>query len=518
MKTHFAIIRAAAIGAFLLTACSPQLVKLGPPRYANMQDDLTILTLDAPWNDVVLNLDQVIEIANQRNLDLLVLEQQVVIQDELVVGSVQKWLPQLIYNQEISGRNRNTGAFSESLDPTIPPAPPSISSTQNVDRFDITLTWNLLDFGISMLKARQEANKTLILQMGYEKERQKLILEIVKNYWRAIVARYAARESVEIMKNMRDIIRGISLNVENQNISWLEGYRIETDFIRNMPELFRSQKEYQEILQELAGQMGIPLGTTFELAEETEFPLYTDLLPIDEIEEYALMYRPELYSGDLQELVKADDVKIAMLSAVPGVSFFSGNFYDGNKFLIFDHWLQAGLRVSFDLFRLPERMTDIKVAKYSKDLVQQQRIALSFAVISQVRIAYLAYLEAVELHLIMKELSQAKNRLATAGVKGFGAGDLAGSAALTFQADALVTEIETFRTYGEVMFALERLNNALGIPRFFVANALVPDYPLAKIEELGSGIGPIVGINEPRLMQELEPELPKLAPDCVQQE
>lgn len=499
MKTHFAIIRAAAVGVFLLTACSPQLVRLGPPRYANMQEDLTILALDAPWNDVVLSLDQVIEIANQRNLDLLVLEQQVMIQDELVVGSVQKWLPQLIYNQELSGRNRNTGSFSESLDPTVPPAPPSISSTQHTDRFDISLTWNLLDFGISMLRSRQEANKTLILQMGYEKERQKLILEIVKNYWRGIVARYALRENRVIMDNMRGIMKGIEANVENRNLSWIDGYKIETDFMKNLPDLFRSQKEYQEILQELAGQMGIPLGSTFELAEETEFPLYTDLLPIDEIEEYALMYRPELYTGDLQELVKADDVKIAMISALPGVSFFAGNFYDGNKFLIFNHWLQAGLRVSFDLFRLPERMTDAKVAKLSKELVQQQRIALSFAVISQVRIAYLAYLEAVELYLLVKELSEAKSKLAFAGERGFDRGDLAGSTALTFQADALVTKIEAIRSYGEVMFALERLNNALGIPRFFVANSTTPAYPIVLIEDLGE-VGPVVGINEPRIM------------------
>ncbi len=492
MKTHFAIIRAAAIGVFLLTACSPQLVKLGPPRYANMQDDLTILALDAPWKDVVLNLDQVIEIANQRNLDLLVLEQQVVIQDELVVGSVQKWLPQLIYNQELSGRNRNTGSFSQSLEPGVPPAPPSISSTQHTDRFDISLTWNLLDFGISMLRSKQEANKTLILQMGYEKERQKLILEIVKNYWRAIVSRYALRENRVILDNMQDIIKGIESNVEKRLLSWVDGYKIETDFLKNMPDLFRSQKEYQEILQELASQMGLPLGSTFELVEETEFPIYTNLLPIDEIEEYALMYRPELYSGDLQQLVKADDVKIAMISALPGVSFFTGNFYDGNKFLIFNHWLQAGLRVSFDLFRLPERMTDARVAKMSADLVQQQRIALSFAVISQVRIAYLAYLEAIEFYVLMKQLSEAKNRLAIAGQRGFERGDMSGSTALTFQSDALVTATEVLRSYGEVMFALERLNNAIGIPRFFEASFDTPPYPIVPIADLGEE-GPVVG-------------------------
>lgn len=460
----------AVIGAIFLTACSQQLVDLGPPRYENMQDDLTILTLDPPWHGEVLNLDQIIEIANQRNLDLLVLEQQVLIQDELTGGSVRKWLPQLIWNQELSGRNVNTGSFSESLDPTVPPAPPSISSQTHVNRLDLTLTWNLLDFGISMMRSRQEANKTLVLQMGYEKERQKLIMEIVKNYWRAIVARYALRENRKLVSRSQKLIAALNKHVENRIISWAEAYRIETDLLKNQPDLYRNEREYQDVLEELAQQMGLPLGSTFELAEEEELPFETRLLPIEEIEEYALMYRPELYSGDLQELIKADDVKIAMLAAIPGLAFFAGDFYDANKFLIYNHWLSAGLRVSWDLFRLPERMSDYHVAQMNKDLVAQQRIAFSMGVITQVRIAYLSYYQSIETYQLVKELAEAKKKLAFAGTKGAIRGDTSESTALTLEIDALLTTTEALRSYGEAMFNLERLNNSMGIPRFFRAN------------------------------------------------
>lgn len=463
-------IRVGAIAAGLfLTACTQELVELGPPRYENMQEDLAVLTMDAPWSNQVLSLDEIIEIANHRNLDLLVLEQQVIIQDELTEGSVRKWLPQLIWNQELSGRNRNTGSFSQSLDPTVPPAPPSISSQTHVDRLDVTLTWNLLDFGISMLRSRQEANKTLILQMGYEKERQKLILAIVKNYWRAIVARYAMRENKARFEKTREIIAGLRKNVDKRLISWSEAYTIETGLLKEQPDLYRSEREYYNIIEEMVQQMGLPLGSSFELPEETEFALDAHLLAIEEIEDYALMYRPELYSGDLQELVKADDVKIAMLSVLPGVAFFSGDYFDSNKFLIYNHWISAGIRVSWDLFRIPERMSDVHVARLNEDLVSQQRIALSMGVISQVRIAYLAYFEAIETYLMVKELADSKKRLAYAMERGALRGANSESDALTLDVDYLLTQIEVLRSYGEVMIALELLNNSMGIPRFFVA-------------------------------------------------
>ncbi len=149
--------------------------------------------------------------------------------------------------------------LSESLDPTVPPAPPSISSQTHVNRFDVTLTWNLLDFGISMLRSREESNKTLILQMGYEKERQKLILEIVKNYWRAIAARYAYRENRSRFERAEKLISAMQKNIDNRQISWVDAYKIQTDLLKNLPDLYRSEQEYQNILAELTQQMGLPL-------------------------------------------------------------------------------------------------------------------------------------------------------------------------------------------------------------------------------------------------------------------
>ena len=276
----------ALTAAFFLTACSQQLVEMGPPRFENMQEDMAVLTIEAPWKDVVLTLDEIIDIANKRNLDILVLEQQVLIQDELTGGSVRKWLPQLIWNQELSGRNKNTGSFSQSLDPTVPPAPPSISSQTHVNRYDISLTWNLLDFGISMVRSRQEANKTLILQMGYEKERQKLVLDIVRNYWRAVVARYAKEANQGYVGRVSEMVAALHKNVDKRIISWADAFRIETDLLKNAPDLYRAEREYYNIIEEMVQQMGLPPGSSFEIPHEKEFPLYADLLPIETIEEY----------------------------------------------------------------------------------------------------------------------------------------------------------------------------------------------------------------------------------------
>ena len=168
--------------------------QLNARREANALRDLSILLDNSELPCEKLTLADVIEIALKKNVDLQVKAFEYAVQYEASTGECLKMLPNLIANGEWYYRNRNTGSFSESLLAGVPPAPPSISSEQHEARTDLTISWNLLDFGLAYFRSRQERNKAYVLQLEYERLRQNLIVDITRQYWKAIAARKAMEE------------------------------------------------------------------------------------------------------------------------------------------------------------------------------------------------------------------------------------------------------------------------------------------------------------------------------------
>jgi len=95
-------------------------------------------------------------------------------------------LPQIVANGGYYGRINEAGASSLSLISGRESLEPSTSTDRNVLSGDLTMSWNVLDFGLSKIRSEQLADETLI----YEERRRKAIIQIMENvhraYWRAV--------------------------------------------------------------------------------------------------------------------------------------------------------------------------------------------------------------------------------------------------------------------------------------------------------------------------------------------
>ncbi len=417
-----------------------------------------------------LTLDEIIRIGLCKNLSLMVKEQEYAIQREAVTRERFKMLPKLIVNWENYGRTENTASFSESLVPGVPPAPLSISSEQNIMRWDSGFVWNLVDFGVAFFRTKNECDKVLMAQLEYERLRQNLVLDITRQYWKAIVAKRAIEESTSIITKALDQQNTLQRQMDAKIISEIQGLRNENQLINIRGQLQAYAGEYHSAISELALLMGIPASIEFDLAEIETMGVDVNLCDVNQLEKWALVNRPELFSADIEEKIRVDEARTALIQMLPGVELFGGPYHDSNRFLLYNNWIAAGIRATWNLLDIPLHWEEKKIACKRKELARRNRMALAVGVIAQVHLSYLLYHDNLESYIISKELESVNNRLLLAAKSEQKQGKLHEADILKYEAEALFAELDAATKYAELQNSLEQLNSAIGMPRYFHSN------------------------------------------------
>lgn len=414
-----------------------------------------------------LSLDDIIEIALEQNLDAMVKLYEYEVQREVVTGERLKMLPNLIASVDSSDRNKNTGSFSQSLAPGIPPAPPSISATRARTLYNFYATWNLLDFGLAYYRSAQEADKGLIIRMEYERLKQNLVLDITRQYWKAIASKHAIEKGRRLLRSAKSKAAVFVRQIQEQLIPVQKGLVAKTLLLNIERDIQKYARDYHEALMALSQFMALPPCLSFELADPCLEPLpCLKRIDICEYEKCALQNRPELYIGDLQEQVMVEEARIAILQLFPSAELFAGNYNDTNSFLIYNHWLQAGLRATWNLFQIPRQLVNERGAKWRQSLARHNRLAVSVGILTQVHLSHLTYMDNYKSYKIVNDLKETYALILNAAEKEEKAGRLHGADVIKFQADSLFAEIDALKAYGEAQISIEQLNNALGLPRY----------------------------------------------------
>ncbi len=436
-------------------------------RNANNNRDMQCLYSRTQLPCHPMDIDDVITIALDRNLSLMVKEHEYCIQKEAVTREKFNMLPKLILNWENYGRNENTASFSQSLVPGVPPAPLSISSEQNIQRWDMGAVWNLVDFGLSYLRTHQECNKVMIAQLEYERLRQNLVVDVTRQFWKAVVSKNAMQKAIDIVDKALDQQDTLQRQMEARIISDIQGLRNENQLINIRGQLHAYTAEYHSAMSELSLLMGVPADCPFEIAEVECMGVDVDICDARSLEEYALVNRPELFSADIEERIRVDDARGAILQMLPGVELFGGPYHDSNKFLLHSNWLAAGVRAIWNLLDFPSYYKERQIACMRTTMARANRLALAAGVIAQVHLSHMLYQDNLKSYVIAKELESVNKRLLLAAKNEQRQGKLHEADILKYEAEALFSEIDANTKYAELQNSLEQLNSAIGLPRYF---------------------------------------------------
>ncbi len=351
----------------------------------------------------------------------------------------------------------NLAAAAIADDPTY-----SLSQQTPSNTYDIGFTWNALDFGLSYVRAGQQADKYLISKELERKAIHNLTKEVIYAYWKTLSA--------------DELLAEINPLMERVNAALDDYEYIEELLISSPMDALLYQKELLDVLQILNTQRRALMDSRAQLSKllgllpnqeyilvKTDQPLTELDISLEEQEEAALFSRPELLEVRYQEKVTAQEARASMLSLLPSLKFNATWTYDSNKYLLNKDNTEYGAVFGANLLNIFQAGNINDVNKINEKLIEEQRLAISMTVLSQVHIANINYAQT------LREYSNAKHYLNVAQrindlisnaqkISRFGELEL-----IREEASLLVSRLRNDIAYAEMQYSLGTLYSSVGM-------------------------------------------------------
>jgi outer membrane protein TolC len=278
---------------------------------------------------------------------------------------------------------------------------------------DMTVVWNVLDFGVSYYAARQQSDRAMI---AYER-RRRAIHDIVQDvrtaYWRSVAAETLLDRIDPLLARVEDALAAWQ-RIERERLQPpLEALLPQRTLLETRRQLVTLRRELTLAKAQLAALINVSPGTDIAVAvpEGPDHRLPEIAATPTEMERVALANRPELREEDYQTRVARAEVRKANLRLLPGLEFDGGINFDSNRFLLNDFWADYGIRLSWDLLSVIGGAPQTRFAEAQADLVEARRRALTMAVLAQVYVSWLTYQEALDVYETAAELAEVEGRV-----------------------------------------------------------------------------------------------------------
>lgn len=285
------------------------------------------------------------------------------------------------------------GQVSRSPTPTY-----SVSADKQGHTSNLALTWNVLDFGLSYLRANQAADRLLIAKERERKAVHNLIQDVRSAYWRAVSSqklldRTAALRSraLAALADARRVEAGLLKNP-------IDALTYQRDLIDVRRSLESLHKDLLDARSTLATLMGLPPSTAFELVsmQDTDYRVPDIKADMQTLERSALALRPELMELRYQKRISEIEGRAALFGLLPSLSLNTGMYRDSNDYLLFNNWSSHGATLGLNLFNVLKTPAVGELDAAQEQLVQERRLALTAAVLGQVHLSRVALASAQE--------------------------------------------------------------------------------------------------------------------------
>jgi len=314
-------------------------------------------------------------------------------------------LPRMALDAGYVGRNNVNASSSQSVETGTQSLEPSTSQDRDREVADLTMVWNVLDFGVSYISAKQAGDQRLIVQERRRKVINTIVQDVRSAYWRAMAAERLLKQIDSLMARV-ETARGNSQSMSEQRIGDpVQALGYQRSLIQATRQLEEQRRALSLAKTELATLINLPLGTELTLATQDEYAIPELKVDLARLEQEALASRPELREQDYQTRITAAETRKAMLRLLPGLEFSAGGHYDSNSFLVEQGWADYGVKVTWNLFNVISAPAAIDVAKAGEEVAAARRQAMSIAVLAQLYVANANYREALRQFKTSQQLS-----------------------------------------------------------------------------------------------------------------
>lgn len=381
------------IGVLLLNACS----HLQPKRYSAEENQQRIINDQAamyagqePLTGPI-TFPEAAARALKYNLDYRLKLMESALAADLRDVSSHEMLPRVVASAGYAGRDNDSGGTSIGIEDRQESLRASTSEERYRTLYGLGLSWSLLDFGVAYYRAQQKSDQIFMAEERRRKVAQNVLQDVRNAYWRAVGAQ-------RLMADVDRLLLRTHSAVTSARAAEQQGLLPRQDILAYQRALLDSvylltvRRQDLEFAQaELAALMSLPPGSKMVLADQAEPPLPVLGNDIQRLEQLALQHRPEIMEEWYRKRVNQRDLDIAKAQLWPNVSVDYGYKYDSNAYLYNNDWSNVGLQVSMNLVRLLQ-LPDLNEAQASQAKTDDlRRVALSMAILTQVRVGALRY-------------------------------------------------------------------------------------------------------------------------------
>lgn len=451
-------------GVILLAACA---VSPAPLTEADIQqaiaEDLDALFTEQAALDGPIGLHEAMARALRYNIDRRVeLQQQLLAMGQFDLAQYDL-LPVITGRAGVTGRDRENWSSSRDQG-QAQPGTPSLSQDRDRGTADIGIAWNVLDFGVSYYAARQHADRTLVAEERRRQVINGIVQDVRSAYWRAVAAERMLQQ-IEPLTDRVERALGQARELEARRIGpRSEALAFQRALLDILQQLEGQRRELRLARAELAALINLPPGAPLEIALP---PADSQSLPsldfdMDRLELTALANRPEVREERYEARIARDETRKALARLLPGIELHAGFNYDSNSFLSHNQWAEYGVRVTWNLMNALRGPTAVRAAEASEAVVQERRLSISMAVLTQLHVAQADFLDSLHRYGTAEELRQIDQRLLDqARAEGLAAriGELA---VIRAELDAVQSGLIRDLIYADLQNAFGRLLIAVG--------------------------------------------------------
>jgi outer membrane protein TolC len=339
---------------------------------------------------------------------------------------------------------------------------PSTSADRFSKTADLTMSWNILDFGVTYYTAKSNADRALIAAERRRKAVHNLVTEVRFAFWRAAAYQVLLDDVDRAVFEARDALAKSRI-VEKENLKApAEALRYQKSLLETLRQLTAIQQELSTARIELAALINLPPGTNLTLAVPTEMTVPEWTKPLEQMEELAFLHNPDLREQGYLTRISVDDTRKAILRLLPGITFTAGRNYDYNSFLSNNHWYEAGAKLSWNLMNIVSGKSQMDYAETNEAVASARRIALRMAVLAQVHIGERQFRNAVSQYQQSDELWHVDRRLFEMS-EAKTANDAQGILErVAGRASAIASQLRRFQSYAQVEQAFVKMQATLG--------------------------------------------------------
>jgi len=418
--------------------------------------------------DKYLSLYEVLAIGLTRNLEQRAQRMKIGLSTHQTDLSRIEMLPVAAATAGFQSRNNFNGIISSRGGTLVD------STTQDSsDQFgELSLTWNILDFGVSYYKAKQNLNDKKVFEEIQRISIHQLSQDIETAFWYAAMQQHFDHTLKSEISAANEVLQVKENSHKNASTSELETL---IEMQRLVTQLRQFKSKLDQSKTRLSQFMGVQPDLEYHLA--TDFSQV--ILNPEEIkaEHRVLLHKafslhPEIKKSFYENKNSEHELKKAWLRFFPGVEFNTSYQYLNENTLNHKQWGNWGSQISWNLIELLQMPSRIRLIKGKQQIKDLETMALSLTIAAKLYITEQQYLNHYATHQYQLRNALLHNKLKERFSKKANLNKNSQYYRLiNYRLKALVADIEKYAAFTEMKLSLSRLYMAIGLD-------LIPDLDL----------------------------------------